>query len=97
MYDLLSWVFVGVGVLIGIVAFIYLLPLIRGEKKEKPLPDEKPLTKPVEDVIECPICGEKIGEGSRLFTKTYPAEPKDKVFVRGCSNCYDPKTGKRLN
>lgn len=36
----------------------------------------------------CPICGSEMGPYDKLYGEIYKAEPRDKVFIKGCRHCH---------
>jgi hypothetical protein len=35
----------------------------------------------------CPICSSQMGPFDKLYGEIYKAEPRDKVFIKGCPRC----------
>lgn len=81
------------GALASLTIFLYMLPLLRGRR---PRPERTPAVLPDIVIGKCPVCGSELTVKDKLFTRTYSAEPRDKIYVKGCSKCFDPRRGARI-
>lgn len=93
----LTIVYIVMGVVGSIVLFLFILPIVRGDNRIKKVNgylEEKHFSK--NSNFNCPICNRKLTIEDTLYIERFKAEPKDKVFTKGCNHCYDPKTRKRI-
>ena len=93
----LTIVYIVMGVVASVAVFLYILPFIRGDNKNKKVNssiEEKHFKK--NSNFNCPVCGRSITDGDTLYIERFKAEPKDKIFTKGCNYCYDPKTRRAI-
>jgi hypothetical protein len=93
----MTLVYIAMGVLAALVVFLYvLLPMLRrGGQKSARRKKKQVKTYELPEIVigKCPVCGNSLTAKDRLYTKTYKAEPKDKIYVRGCSKCLKKDPG----
>lgn len=98
--DYWSWILITMAVLTVIAVYLSIMPFFRKEiKKEYPTYDYKKANRDIEsknkkDLGKCPVCGRKLKPGDKLFTRTYHAQPRDRVFIIGCSFCKNSDNNK---
>ncbi|OHD54792.1 MAG: hypothetical protein A2Y33_02145 [Spirochaetes bacterium GWF1_51_8] len=97
--DTMTIIYISMGVLAAIVIFLYSLPVIRGKMREGKSAqgyEVRPVSKTAQEQEKvCPVCKTPLTDEDVVYVKTYKGEPEDKVFIKGCSYCYDPNKTKR--
>ncbi|RJP24941.1 MAG: hypothetical protein C4527_17845 [Candidatus Omnitrophota bacterium] len=92
-------IYISMGVLAAIVIFLYSLPVIRGKRRGRSSAEgeEVRAVRTIQQDSEkvCPVCKTPLSDEDVVYVKTYKAEPEDKVFIKGCSYCYDPNKSRR--
>jgi len=92
-------IYVVMGVVASIAIFLYCLPLLRRDKKKRGKRDAHKVEiseRAVKSDTKCPVCKKGLGESDIIYIERFPAQPKDKIFIKGCNFCFDPKTRKRI-
>lgn len=91
--DLWSWILITMAILTIIAVWFTVVPFFRKEiKKESHKFDfsknsGKDSVKDKGKLVKCPVCGHHLKPSDKLFTRTYRAQPRDRVFILGCSEC----------
>ncbi|NPV02877.1 MAG: hypothetical protein HPY53_16005 [Brevinematales bacterium] len=97
--ETMTIIYISMGVLAAILIFLYSLPVIRGKLSEGKSAEGEEVRavkqSPAGTEKVCPVCKTPLSEEDVVYVKTYKAQPEDKVFVKGCSYCYDPNKAKR--
>jgi|YNPMSStandDraft_1061717.scaffolds.fasta_scaffold33151_2 ABC-type antimicrobial peptide transport system permease subunit len=95
-----------IGILIGVILFLYLLSEYHTikdkiELKEVDIEKEnfneteskKRENKNSEQGLKkrfCPLCGSELGENDSIYAEMYEGESRPKVIIHGCRYCYKP-------
>lgn len=89
--DSMTVVYIVMGALASLVIFLYVILPMSRRRKAVPVRRRKQKVTAYElpeiTIGKCPVCGNALTAKDKLYTKTYKAEPKDKIYVRGCSKC----------
>ncbi len=97
-------IFILLGALIAVACYLFLLSRIDSTKNklknadiavdDKKSPDKfKIKLDHKEEGLKkrfCPICNSQLRKDENLFAEMYEGEPRPRVIIHGCRNCYVP-------
>ena len=99
--EIMSWVYIVMAAFGSIAIFLVILPFTRKENttSDKNSRDKKngieENRKPKINENICPVCEASLSNNDTIYIKRYPAQPEDKIFIKGCNHCYNPEMKQR--